>query len=230
MVSHGHFTRNAEEPLHKRCKTGPALLLPQIVSNHNCMSIYPPKVAERVAALAYAGQARGTNAVGTAANFSCGSFVRFYLAIGRDDRIINEVRFASNGCGYATAAADRIAQYCTGRSLTELGGLAELLEDAEIEKIFGPIPPERQQCLEICADALRSALADFRALQIEEFVGEKALICTCFGIDEESIERVITKSSIRSVADVTATTNAGAGCGSCRMLIQEMIDSRERNR
>jgi NifU-like protein len=63
------------------------------------------------------------------------------------------------------------------------------------------------------------------AFQIEEFTGEKALICTCFGVSEETIERVIANNRCETVEEVSQKCNAGSGCGSCQPLIQEIIDS-----
>ena len=195
-----------------------------LLSTFTLVSFYPQEINARWASPAFAGKAAAANAVGTSASFQCGSFVRFYLSISRADLRIREIRFQSNGCGFAVAAADRIAEFCTGKPLTELHGLAEIGDDAGGQEKFGAFPPERIQCLDICVEALRAALSDFRSMQIEEFAGEKALICTCFGVEEETIERVIADNSIQTVAEVTAKTNAGGGCGSCRMLIQEMID------
>ena len=88
-------------------------------------------------------------------------------------------------------------------------------------------PTHRRACLEICVDALQQAFADFRALQLEEFAGEKALICTCFGISEETIEKIIAESQAETVEEISAICNAGTGCGSCQFLIQELIDARD---
>ena len=90
---------------------------------------------------------------------------------------------------------------------------------------FGEFPPDRHQCATVCIEALRGAFADFRIRQIEEFQGEKALICTCFGVSEETIESHIRKCRLETVDEVARACNAGSGCGSCRMLIQEIIDA-----
>jgi NifU-like protein involved in Fe-S cluster formation/bacterioferritin-associated ferredoxin len=197
---------------------------------HPCQNrgvqIYPPKINARAASPAFAGKAAGANAVGTSASFVCGSFVRFYLRIDRQSLAILDVKYQTNGCGYAVAAAERTVELIRGRALTDLHGLCDSGLEANIFDTYGEFPAERRQCLQLCLDALRSALADFRAMQIEEFTGEKALICTCFGISEESIERAIDENSLFTVAEVSSVTNAGDGCGSCRILIQEIIDSR----
>jgi NifU-like protein len=91
---------------------------------------------------------------------------------------------------------------------------------------LGEFPAGRGHCPEIGLEALRAALADYRKFRIEEFSGEKALICTCFGVSEEKIEGVISELGLETVEEVGDACNAGSGCGSCRMLIQEMLDYR----
>jgi NifU-like protein len=68
-------------------------------------------------------------------------------------------------------------------------------------------------------------MARYRELRIEEFVGEKALICTCFGVSEQAIIQSIEEYSLTDVEEVAGRCRAGSGCGSCRMLIQELIDT-----
>ncbi|HBR58164.1 MAG TPA: hypothetical protein DEA22_11975, partial [Blastocatellia bacterium] len=83
----------------------------------------------------------------------------------------------------------------------------------------------RSHCLATASDALKDALSEYRKISVEEFSGEKALICTCFGVSEETILELVQKNHIEDAVDIAATCNAGSGCGSCRMLIQELIDS-----
>lgn len=188
------------------------------------MSFYPTKINQRFDAPQRAGKASGANGVGTGASFVCGAFVRFYLRIDSNTKKIEEAKFKTGGCGFAIAAADVLAARVEGRKLTELHGLEENEFRAEIEGELGEFPDARAHCLQICLDALHAAFADFRAFQIEEFAGEKALICTCFGVSEETIEKVIAANSLETVEDVTDACHAGGGCGSCQFLIQEIID------
>lgn len=188
------------------------------------MKFYPDKISELFSAPKRAGKAAKTNAVGTGASFVCGSFVRFYLEIDLQTKEIREARYKTNGCGFAIAAAEFLAEKVAGQKLTGLHGLnhAEFL--GEIESELGAFSADRRHCAEICFDALEAALMDFRALSIEEFAGEKALICTCFGVSEDTIQNIISEASAETVEEIGATCNAGTGCGSCRFLIQELID------
>jgi len=94
----------------------------------------------------------------------------------------------------------------------------------QIKRELGEFSENREHCLELCLETLQLAFADFRNSQIEEFAGEKALICTCFGVSEETIESLIKENSLETVEEVTDACNAGGGCGSCQPLIQEIID------
>ena len=194
------------------------------------MTFYPTKINRRFNAPENAGRADRANGVGTGASFVCGAFVRYYLRIDAQTKEINEAKFKTDGCGYAAAAADVLAGLVKGKNLTELHGLDESVLRADIEAELEKFSADRAHCLKICLDALHAAFADFRAFQIEEFAGEKALICTCFGISEDAIEKAIAKNALESVEEVTDACQAGGGCGSCRFLIQEILDTSQNER
>ncbi len=191
------------------------------------MSFYPIKVQAKLDSPQNAGSVPVQNATGRSASFQCGSFVAFSLRIESESKIVLDAVFRSNGCGYMTAAADLLADTVKGLHLGELHGLDSQRLSSEIDSAFGIFPGDRRQCSDVCVEALRSAFADFRSRQIDEFSGEKALVCTCFSVTEEIIERHIDARSLTTVDQVTDICNAGGGCGSCRMLIQEMIDRSE---
>ena len=191
------------------------------------MSFYPPQVQKRFDATRNAGLDDCANAVGRSASFQCGSFVSFTLRINPDTKSVTAIGFQSNGCGYMIAAVDLLAETVRDRQLSELHGLNNDDLNSKIDKEIGLFPRDRRQCGNACIEALQAAFADFRFKQIEEFRGEKALICTCFGVSEETIEMHIREGSVETVDEITQICNAGGGCGSCRMLIQEMIDSSE---
>jgi NifU-like protein len=188
------------------------------------VNYYPQKISKRFYALKRAGKPAKTNAVGTGASFVCGAFVRFFLEIDAETKEIKDAKYKSNACGFALAAAEVLAEKIGGKKLTELHGLDNEELKLDIENELEKFPDARTHCAEICFDALHAALNDFRSMQIEEFTGEKALVCTCFGVSEEEIEGVIERNNIETVEEVTDVCNAGGGCGSCRMLIQELID------
>ena len=194
------------------------------------MPVYPPSIYHRSCSPRKTGEVFGANAVGTDASFECGCFTRFSAAIDVRTKTINEARFRSNGCGYMIAAADVIAEAITGVELTSLHSIDAAEFTAMITDALGVFPNERAHCLSVVLASFRAALADHRAYILEEFSGEKALICTCFGITEEMIEQHIASHTLCSVDEVTQSCRAGGGCGACRMLIQELLDSNDAKR
>lgn len=188
------------------------------------MSFYPPKINERFLRPKNAGATARTDAVGADASLICGTFVRFFLQIDAPTKKIEAVRFKSDGCGYAIAAADLLAEKITGCKLTDLHGAGAKFWRVEIELELGSFAAERRHCLEMCLNALHAAMNYYRARLLEEFSGEKALVCTCFGVSEETIEHVVAENQVETVEQVTDFCKAGGGCGSCQFLIQEIVD------
>lgn len=187
------------------------------------MAVYPKKTELRAFAPRQ-GVAHDDAAVcGRAASFVCGCYVGFTLP---NDHTEIAASFESNGCGYMVAVADIFAESVSGRPVSNLHGLdrAELID--EVVREIGVLPSEREHCAEACFEALRNAFATLRERRIEEFRGEEPLICTCFSVSEQVIDEFIALNSGVSVEMVADSCRAGSGCGSCRMLIQEMIDAR----
>ena len=50
------------------------------------------------------------------------------------------------------------------------------------------------------------------------------MICTCFGVTENEIERVISDNNLTTVEEVTNYCKAGGGCGGCRGEIEKIIE------
>ena len=211
------------------CKRNGCAICPRKVCPYHCrMSIYPAKIWQLAAKPRHQGIADGDCSRGRDASFVCGSFVGFSLVIDARGGEAAGIRFQTNGCGYMIAAADALCSAIEGKQLAELHGLAEDHLTRAVEKEIGRVPVDREQCVAACIGSLRSAFADHRARRLSEFAGEKALICTCFGVTEETIDESIVSMRLETVEAVTDACRAGGGCGSCRMLIQEMIDQHGR--
>jgi NifU-like protein len=194
------------------------------------MTFYPPKISEKLNAARNAGRAFEATSAGTNATFVCGAVLRFTLQIDRETKEVRQAKFKTNGCGYAVASAQVLAEKIVGKFLTELHGSDKSLLRREIESELEAFDPHRKHCLEPAVEALHEAFADFRHVQIEEWTGEKALICTCFGISEATIEQTIESESLQTVEEVTASCAAGGGCGSCQPLIEDILETYWRER
>lgn len=190
------------------------------------MCFYPKKISEKFHAPENSGEAEGANAKGTSATIVCGAVLRFSLQIEIATKEIRRAKFQTSGCGFLIAAAEVLTDEITGQNLRELHAADKSVLETKIETVLGEFPEHRKHCLELCLETLQNAFADFRRFQIEEFAGEKALVCTCFGVSEDTIENVINANSLETVEEVTDVCGAGGGCGSCQFLIQEILDIR----
>ena len=189
------------------------------------MLIYPEEIASKVTSPRNAGRCEPESSSGKAVNFDCGCFVQVSILVSHGDKRIEGLRYATNGCGFMITAAETIVDVMSQKTLPDLHGFdtAEFLTLVETRSVR--FPDSRKSCLTAVLEATRGALIAFRERLIGEFSGEKAMICTCFGVSEDSIEEFIRSKAPKSVDEITCETRAGGGCGSCRLLIQEMVDT-----
>lgn len=188
------------------------------------MSFYPPKVSEKCDAPKNSGRVAAANAGATQATFVCGAVLRLTMLIDQSGGQIEQAKFQTDGCGYLIAAAETLAEKIIDQKLSELHGLDEKVLREEIEGELGKFPAPKKHCLKLAIKTLQTVFGNFRRSQLDEWTGEKALVCTCFGVSEETIENLVVQKSLQTVEEVTRECNAGGGCGSCQPLIQEIID------
>ena len=136
---------------------------------------------------------------------------------------ISDARFRAAGCSVLVAAASLLTEEVKGMSTGEAAALAQ--QPRFIEEKIGPVAPGRQYCVALACEALISAISEYSDAMRDEWAGDEALICTCFGVSERVIEQEIRSRSLATIEDVTRACNAGAGCRSCYPLIQEILDS-----
>ena len=183
--------------------------------------IYPAKINRRFFDLRFAGELPNANAVGANASFVCGAAVEIYLQI--ENETVIAARFKAAGCGFLLAAADVYCEKIIGRNVAKID-FAVLAQTVESE--FEAVEQARRHCFEMCAIALKAAIKNFRQSARDEWNGDEALICVCFGVSEKTIDAVIDEFSLTTVDEVSARCSAGAGCGSCLPLIQELLDNK----
>jgi NifU-like protein len=166
---------------------------------------------------------------GRAVNFDCGCFVDIAVGLESGD-LVKNCTFQTNGCGYMYASAAIISDVLSGRSTDQLGGMERGEMFAAVTARIGASPPARIGCFDACFDAARSAFAEVRESRIAEYAGETALICTCFGIDEDRLTKLIRDNAVSDLDQLLDITPAGSGCGSCRMMMTELIETDVRER
>jgi NifU-like protein len=184
------------------------------------MSYYPARINEHFLNPRNVGEVEGADAVGEAGSLECGALLRLSLKIDASVQRITDAKFKATGCGFLIANASALTETVKDLAISR----AAMLDETAVTGWFGESPHDRTQCAALCREALLAALANYHNAAREEWTGDEALICTCFGVSEKSIERVIHTRSLRTVKEVTRMCNAGGGCQSCRPLIEDILD------
>ena len=184
------------------------------------MPYYPDHINDHFFNPRNVGEVESEDAFGDTGSLICGAVVRLSLKIDAASHRITEARHRTVGCGFLIASASLLTEIIKGMVVGE----AARLNESEIAEKFGGVPQDRMQCVALCCDALHDAAVRYRQTTLEEWTGEEALICTCFGVSEKSIERVIHTRSLHTIEQVTRACNAGGGCGSCHPLIEDILE------
>ncbi|MBD0372983.1 MAG: iron-sulfur cluster assembly scaffold protein [Pyrinomonadaceae bacterium] len=187
------------------------------------MLYYPGRISEHFLAPQNVGDVEDAEASAESGSFTCGAVLRLSLKIDRENQRVVEAGFRASGCGYLIAYASVVTEIIRGLTTADAARAAAILQETLYE-YFGVPPKAKEHCILLCEEALREAVAHYSQRVRDEWTGEEALICTCFGISEKRIEQVIADSDLRSVREVTRACNAGGGCGSCQPLIEEMLE------
>jgi NifU-like protein len=190
------------------------------------MSFYTRRITEHFLEPQNVGDLESADAVAETGSFSCGAVVRLSLRVDGATQRVSDARFKVAGCGYLVASLSVMTEIIKGLTTAEAASASALLTET-LSEYFGEWPRDKEHCVRLCAEVLHEAVTRYSQRVRDEWTGEEALICTCFGVSETRIEREITEKSLRTVREVMKSCNAGSGCGSCRPLIEEILANHE---
>ena len=173
------------------------------------------------------GDAVQPNFTGRSASFICGAALRISLHIDESQRI-TEAKFKAAGCSVLVASASLLTERVIGKTTAAAAALGQRPEFIESE--LGGFGEGRADCAALACTALLSAIAKYSDSVRDEWNGDEALICTCFGVSERTIEREIQMNRLSTIEDVMRSCNAGAGCRSCYPLIEDILEDCERSK
>ncbi len=149
--------------------------------------------------------------VGEVGSLACGDALKLMFKLDDAARMV-DVKFQTFGCASAIASSSALTEIVKGMTVEE----AEKVTNRDIADYLGGLPEQKMHCSVMGREALEAAIADYRG----EDVGKKELsgevVCTCFGVTKDEIERVIRAGNLDSVEDVTNYCKAGGGCGGCQ--------------
>lgn len=98
----------------------------------------------------------GTGLVGAPA---CGDVMKLQIRV-NDEGVIEEAKFKTFGCGSAIASSSLVTEWVKGKSVDE----AEKIKNNEIAEHLS-LPPVKIHCSVLAEDAIKAAIADWRAKQ-----------------------------------------------------------------
>jgi nitrogen fixation NifU-like protein len=98
----------------------------------------------------------GTGLVGAPA---CGDVMKMQIKVGADG-IIEDAKFKTFGCGSAIASSSLVTEWVKGKSLDE----AVKVKNTDIAHHLA-LPPVKIHCSVLAEDAIKAAIADYRAKQ-----------------------------------------------------------------
>ena len=96
----------------------------------------------------------GTGLVGAPA---CGDVMKLQIKVNRDG-VIEDAKFKTYGCGSAIASSSLVTEWVKGKSLDE----ALTIKNTQIAEELA-LPPVKIHCSVLAEDAIKAAIADYRA-------------------------------------------------------------------
>lgn len=169
------------------------------------------------------GDADEPSFVGRAASLTCGAHVRFSLQVD-EAQVVSQAKFKAAGCNVLVASSSLLTERVVNVPTAEAAIIGQ--DTSALKSNFPDLEPEREHCPQLACDALLAAIREYSDAARDEWIGDEALICTCFFVSERTIESEIATRELTSVSEVTRACNAGGGCGSCHQLIQEILDTK----
>jgi nitrogen fixation NifU-like protein len=97
----------------------------------------------------------GTGLVGAPA---CGDVMRLQIKVDPETDTIVDAKFKTFGCGSAIAASSLATEWIKGKTVDE----AEALKNSELVEELN-LPPVKIHCSVLAEDAIKTAIADYRA-------------------------------------------------------------------
>jgi len=181
---------------------------------------YNKKVMEYFLHPVNAGEIENPDGVGEEGSLACGDMLKLTFKLGKDGRIA-DVKFKTFGCASAIASASIMTEMVKGLTIEE----ASKITNKDIVDKLGGLPEQKMHCSVMGMEALQAAIANYRTGKGKPAKkAEGKIVCTCFGVTDKEIEKVIIENDIDTVEQVTNYCKAGGGCGSCRGEIQQIID------
>ena len=164
------------------------------------------------------GTIENPDGLGEVGSLACGDALQLMFKLDKDG-LIDDVKFQTFGCGSAIAASSALTEMIKGKNLEQ----AQKVTNQDIADFLGGLPEQKMHCSVMGREALDAAIENYRTGKSVTRDAQSKVICTCFGVTEGEIARVIRENSLTTVEQVTNYCKAGGGCGGCHSDIEAIL-------
>lgn len=164
------------------------------------------------------GEIENPDGIGEVGSLACGDALKLTFKLDDKGRIA-DVKFKTFGCASAIASSSALTEIIKGMTIEE----ASKVTNKEIAEFLGGLPEQKMHCSVLGREALDAAIENYRSGGAIKHELKGKVVCTCFGVTDEEIERVIKDNDLTSVEGVTNYCKAGGGCGGCKGEIEKII-------
>jgi NifU-like protein len=165
------------------------------------------------------GEVEEPDGVGEVGSLACGDALKLTFKLDEDGRI-KDARFKTFGCASAIASSSVLTELIKGKTIDE----ALKVTNKDIAEYLGGLPEQKMHCSVMGREALEAAIENYRTGGKAKHELEGTVVCTCFGVTDHEIERVILDNDLTTVEQVTNYCKAGGGCGGCHGEIEKIIE------
>jgi len=165
------------------------------------------------------GEVEEPDGVGEVGSLACGDALKLTFKLDENGKII-DAKFKTFGCASAIATSSVLTELIRGMTLEE----AAKVTNKDIADYLGGLPEQKMHCSVMGREALEAAIENYKGGGKKKHEIEGNVVCTCFGVTDTEIERVIRENDLTTVEEVTNYCKAGGGCGGCQGEIEKLIE------
>ena len=165
------------------------------------------------------GEVEDPDGVGEVGSMACGDALKLTFKLD-ENGIIKDAKFKTFGCASAIATSSVLTEMIKGKTIDE----AAKVTNRDIANHLGGLPDQKMHCSVMGREALEAAIENYRGGGKKKHELEGRVVCNCFGVTENEIDRVVRENDLTTVEDVTNYCKAGGGCGGCRGEIEKIIE------
>lgn len=180
---------------------------------------YTDKVMDHFSNPRNVGRIEDYDGIGEVGSLACGDALTLTFKLDTAGRIA-DAKFQTFGCASAIASSSVLTEIIKGMTLEE----AEKVSNQQIADKLGGLPEQKMHCSVMGQEALEAAIAYYRGKGKAASHKHGKVVCTCFGVTDEEIRKVVHENALTTVEQVTNFCKAGGGCGGCKQAIAELIE------